>query len=185
MPFIRKVEVARATVVVALTIASAQVSRAQDSLADSYPARCGVAGPAAERGKYIAIPHGDVFCPLIADPKATRSFVIYQRGGTNAYVATFAIVAGNGIDRVTHTDGIDVSNFGLGSPFAQGVFVAQDGFDESARNNYKLVRWQDIANAVSPALTIDTSWDPRQICTGWSFESERCTHLYLPLLVRI
>jgi hypothetical protein len=54
--------------------------RAQDAPGLSYPTHCGAGGPAAERGAYIALPHGDVFCPLIADPKAMRSFVIYQRG---------------------------------------------------------------------------------------------------------
>jgi 3-phytase len=128
---------------------------------------------------------------LIASSQGNDTFVIYQRGGNNAYVATFAIVEGNGIDRVTHTDGIDVSNVGLGSPFEQGLFVAQDGYDESSTNNYKLVRWQDIANAVSPALTIDTSWDPRQTganivptCTGASAESSRCIHMYISLALR-
>src|SRR5690349_5312060 len=47
---------------------------------ESYPARCGVGGAASDVGDYFALPHGDVFCPLIADPKATRSFVSYQRG---------------------------------------------------------------------------------------------------------
>ena len=68
---------------------------------------------------------------LIASSQGSDNFMICQRGGTNAYVATFAIVAGNGIDRVTHTDGIDVSNFGLGSPFEQGIFVAQAGIFHS------------------------------------------------------
>jgi 3-phytase len=136
---------------------------------------------------------------LIASSQGNDTFVIYQRGGNNAYVATFAIVAGNGIDRVTHTDGIDVSNYGLGSPFEQGVFVAQDGFDESATNNYKLVRWRDIASAVSPALTIDTSWDPRQIgasvpitsptpafqpaCACSSAVGSRCVRWYMSLVM--
>ena len=46
----------------------------------SYPARCGASGPPADRGGYLPLPRGDVFCPLIADPKATRSFASYQRG---------------------------------------------------------------------------------------------------------
>jgi hypothetical protein len=54
--------------------------RGQDTARVSYPARCGAGGPTVERGHYVPLPHGDVFCPLIADPKATRSFVIYQRG---------------------------------------------------------------------------------------------------------
>jgi 3-phytase len=130
---------------------------------------------------------------LLASSQGSDTFVIYERGGSNAYVASFAIVSGNGIDRVSHTDGIDVSNFALGSPFTQGVFVAQDGYDESPTNNYKLVRWQDIATAVSPALTIDTSWDPRQVganttptdpaCTSVSIEGPRCIHRYVPLVM--
>jgi 3-phytase len=130
---------------------------------------------------------------LLASSQGSNTFVIYERGGNNAYVATFAIVAGNGIDSVTQTDGIDVSNFGLGSPFDQGVFVVQDGYNESSTNNYKLVRWQDIATAISPALTIDTSWNPRQIgantipispaCTSSSVEGSRCSHMYVPLTV--
>jgi hypothetical protein len=48
--------------------------------ADSYPARCGEAGAPADLGLYLPLPRGDVFCPLIADPKTTRSFAAYQRG---------------------------------------------------------------------------------------------------------
>lgn len=47
---------------------------------ESYPARCGVAGAGSDKGAYFPLPRGDVFCPLIADPKATQSFVAYQRG---------------------------------------------------------------------------------------------------------
>jgi hypothetical protein len=53
---------------------------AQGTSGESYPARCGVGGVASDRGGYIPLPRGDVFCPLIADPKTTRSFVAYQRG---------------------------------------------------------------------------------------------------------
>src|SRR5689334_20911106 len=69
-----------ATLAMAATLVFAHRTRAQDSAGDSYPARCGVGGVAADRGGYIPLPRGDVFCPLIADPKATRSFVAYQRG---------------------------------------------------------------------------------------------------------
>lgn len=47
---------------------------------DSYAARCGATVSASERGGYVPLPRGDVFCPLIADPKSTHSFVSYQRG---------------------------------------------------------------------------------------------------------
>jgi 3-phytase len=149
----------------------------------------GVDGHVASNVEGLTIYYTSTGGYLIASSQGSDNFVIYQRGGNNAYVATFAIVAGNGIDRVSHTDGIDVSNFNLGSPFEQGVFVAQDGYDESLTNNYKLVRWQDIANAVSPALTTDTTWDPRLVgasapqpaCTSASAADSRCMHRYVPL----
>ena len=59
--------------------ASAQIPQPVQR-AESYPAKCGVGGAVSDRGAYFALPRGDVFCPLIADPKATQSFVAYQRG---------------------------------------------------------------------------------------------------------
>jgi uncharacterized protein DUF1207 len=75
----------------ALTAAPVLAARAQDST-ESYPTRCGAAGPSIERGKYIALPRGDVFCPLIADPKATRSFVAYQRGNETDLASDIAAI---------------------------------------------------------------------------------------------
>jgi len=65
-------------------------SRLQGQTSDSYPARCGVAGP--DRGAYLPLPRGDVFCPLIADPKATRSFAAYQRGNETDLATDIAAV---------------------------------------------------------------------------------------------
>ena len=67
-------------------------SRLQGQTSDSYPARCGVAGPTADRGAYLPLPRGDVFCPLIADPKATRSFAAYQRGNETDLATDIAAV---------------------------------------------------------------------------------------------
>lgn len=39
--------------------------------------RCAVAIPASEASGYVPLPRGDVFCPLLADPKGQRSFVSY------------------------------------------------------------------------------------------------------------
>ena len=79
MTVARTLSIARVvTLAAALTFALALRVRAQG--ADSYPARCGVAGVSVDRGGYLPLPRGEVFCPLIADPKATRSFAAYQRG---------------------------------------------------------------------------------------------------------
>ncbi|MFQ5858180.1 MAG: phytase [Anaerolineae bacterium] len=105
---------------------------------------------------------------LIASSQGSNEFVIYRREGNNEYMTTFEIAAGNGIDGVSGTDGIDVTNFPLGPAFPQGVFIAQDhdNTHPTANQNYKLVPWPPIANAVSPPLTIDTLWDPRQVGAG-------------------
>jgi len=79
----------RAVVLVAATAFSA---RAQRSRSESYPERCGAGLFTAERGKYLTLPRGDVFCPLIADPKATRSFASYQRGRESELATDIAAV---------------------------------------------------------------------------------------------
>jgi 3-phytase len=95
---------------------------------------------------------------LLASSQGNNEFTVYQREGNNAFVGSFTLVAGGAIDAVTDTDGIDVTNFGLGSQFPQGLFVAQDNDD-----NFKLVRWDAIDAAFGGALIADTSWDPRLI----------------------
>jgi hypothetical protein len=41
---------------------------------------CGLLVHAREGRGFAPVPQGDIFCPLIADPKETRSFIAYQRG---------------------------------------------------------------------------------------------------------
>ena len=98
---------------------------------------------------------------LIASSQGADEFVVYERTGSNKFIASFEIVAGNGIDEVGGTDGIDVSNFNLGPLFPKGVFVVQDGKNETGFQNFKLVPWDEIARATKPPLIIDTDWDPR------------------------
>ncbi len=104
-------------------------SRVQGQTSDSYPARCGVAGSPSDRGRYFPLPRGDVFCPLIADPKATRSFAAYQRGNETDLATDIAAVgiadqfpffrafagrAGNGLQ--LGVAGSVFAQFDLGSP---------------------------------------------------------------------
>jgi 3-phytase len=85
---------------------------------------------------------------LIVSDQGRSNFVIYRREGNNEYVGTFKIVAGNGIDGVTHGDGIAVTSRHLGSVFADGIFVAQDNENDGRNQNFKLVPWQRIENAI-------------------------------------
>ena len=68
-----------------------------------------------------------------------------RREGDHEYVGRFEIVAANGIDEVLHTDGICATSEPLGPAFPRGIFVAQDDEDESGRQNFKVVAWEEIA----------------------------------------
>ena len=57
---------------------------AQDA-ASSGPALCGSGIPESEARGYVPLPRGDVFCPLLADPKGVRSFVSYLRGDAEEF----------------------------------------------------------------------------------------------------
>ena len=57
---------------------------------------------------------------LIASSQGDDTFAVYRREGNNAYVAQFEITAGACVDRVTTTDGIDVTTQSLGPAFPRG-----------------------------------------------------------------
>ena len=119
---------------------------------------------------------------LIASSQGSDEFVIYRRDGDNKYLFTFEVVAGNGIDRVTNTDGIDVTNFNLGPAFPWGLFVVQDGSNDLGNQNFKLIPWQSIANVNFP-LSTDTSWDPRRVGANVTAPSLP-RWIYIPLIIR-
>ncbi|MHC5934806.1 phytase [Nostoc sp.] len=107
---------------------------------------------------------------LLASSQGDSTFVAYTREGNNEYVGNFAIGNNGSIDSVQESDGADVINVPLGSNFPFGLFVTQDGSNEPANNidgenvnsNFKLVPWENIANAFPNSLNIDTtSYDPR------------------------
>ena len=103
---------------------------------------------------------------LLAASQGSDRFHVYARDD-NRPLGAFAIPTANGIDAVTGTDGIDVTNFGVGGPFPQGFFVTQDHLNDNGQNqSFKVVPWQSIASAYAPALLIDPAYDPRKIGAG-------------------
>ncbi|HSA55490.1 MAG TPA: DUF1207 domain-containing protein [Gemmatimonadaceae bacterium] len=97
----------RCVLLLAAAVAATPPSRAsaQDTGGPSYPARCGVGIPRDEQGGYVPLPRGDVFCPLLADPKAAQSFVSYLREGSDAG---------------TPDTSIQIASVGLGDSFGLG-----------------------------------------------------------------
>ena len=63
---------------VCLVMFAAAAAAARDARAQiPAPSRCAVGIPESEVTGYVPLPRGDVFCPLLADPKGQRSFVSY------------------------------------------------------------------------------------------------------------
>ena len=61
-------------------------------------------------------------------------------GGLERYVGWVA-------ETLQATDGIDVTTADLGAAFTGGLFVAQDGENDGANQNFKLVPWAAIVGA--------------------------------------
>jgi uncharacterized repeat protein (TIGR01451 family) len=107
---------------------------------------------------------------LLASSQGDNTFAVYTREGNNDYIGQFAVGNNGGIDSVQESDGADVINLPLGPNFPFGLFVTQDGSNdpasiiggENVSSNFKLVPFENIANALPTPLKIDTSsYDPR------------------------
>jgi 3-phytase len=99
---------------------------------------------------------------FIAASQGASSFQVYHRAD-GSFLGEFTIGSGEGIDRVTGQDGIDVTNISLGNAFPQGLFISQDNLNPPANQNFKLVPWHSIALAMIPALIIDPAANPHQL----------------------
>jgi 3-phytase len=101
---------------------------------------------------------------LMASSQGSNSFNVYTREGSNTYIGTFSIIDGV-YDRVTTTDGIDVTNFPLSPEFPYGLFVAQDSKNMDGGTelyqNFKYVPFEQIVSELN--LILDLSWDPRLV----------------------
>jgi len=112
----------------------------------------------------LAIYHdGDAAGYLIASSQGSNDYVIYDRMGTNKYIGRFNILAGNGVDGVTDTDGIEVINVPLNAIFPTGIFIVQDVSNPGSRQNFKYVSWSAIANSFEMPLVQNVVWEPRKI----------------------
>lgn len=89
---------------------------------------------------------------LVASVQGANQFAVYDRQPPYAFHGFFQIVADPemGIDGVSETDGLEVVSQDLGSDFAKGMLVVQDGRNvEPVENqNYKFVPWASVAQLV-------------------------------------
>ncbi len=110
---------------------------------------------AAADGKNIVM---DAEGVAIAPIGERDGYVIVSSQGDNAhavyrltddsYVGRFRIIDG-AIGGAEETDGIDLMLGDFGPAYPGGIFVAQDGHNATAAQNFKLVAWDDIARALN------------------------------------
>jgi hypothetical protein len=77
-----------AAILVCAAAFAALVPAARAQVHETPPEYCGTNIPPDEASGFVPLPEGDVFCPLIADPKATHSFVSYVRGTSSSPLGT-------------------------------------------------------------------------------------------------
>lgn len=86
---------------------------------------------------------------LIASSQGSDNVKVYQRQPPHAYLRTVKVAG------VKNTDGIDVTNVGLGPAFPAGLFAVHN--DSLARKTIEVCAYQDMG------LLVDTLyWDPRR-----------------------
>jgi hypothetical protein len=108
--------VVRGTLVAILTGVPAVLSAQRVS---SAPDRCGMGVPPGERRAYVGLPSGNVFCPLVADPKGMRSFLSYLQ--EDASVDSIESVGSVGI-----SDAFGLARWG-GNAKSEGVQLTLEG----------------------------------------------------------
>ena len=81
---------------------------------------------------------------LLASSQGDNAYAVFERGGDNAFVSRFRIVAG-ALDAASESDGIEVTSASLPG-YGAGLFIAHDTANEDFTGNFKLVSWDDVAS---------------------------------------
>lgn len=107
---------------------------------------------------------------LVANNQGNHTYTVYSRDGANEYLMTYEIVESDSVDAVQSDDSIEITSVGLNSVFQSGMIVVEDGQNtapgSAGNNNYKFVRWGDLANLPASPLTTDGFWNPRKADPG-------------------
>jgi 3-phytase len=83
---------------------------------------------------------------LVVSSQGDNAFALYRLSDYQP-VGRFRVSPGK-YGSVEETDGIEVQSGSFDKDFPGGLFVAQDGHNEPAAQNFKLVSWRDIVRAV-------------------------------------
>lgn len=88
---------------------------------------------------------------LVASSQGDNAYALFDvpaaADGNHALVGRFRIAAGR-FGATSETDGIELMLGDFGADYPEGLFVAQDGENEPAAQNFKLVGWREIKAAL-------------------------------------
>jgi 3-phytase len=84
---------------------------------------------------------------LVVSSQGDNAYAVY-RLADDAYVGRFRIGAGR-VGATEETDGVELIVGDFGPAFPGGLFIAQDGHNLPAAQNFKLVAWADIKAALA------------------------------------
>lgn len=85
---------------------------------------------------------------LIASSQGDNAYAVFDIA-SRALVGRFRI-SGGPIDSAVETDGIELVTGDFGPAYPEGLFVAQDGDNAPEPQNFKLVSWRAIKQALEP-----------------------------------
>jgi 3-phytase len=83
---------------------------------------------------------------LVASSQGDNAYAVYRLPGMEP-AGRFRIAAGR-FGSVEETDGIELAAGNFGEAYPHGLFVAQDGRNEPAAQNFKLVSWHEILKSL-------------------------------------
>ena len=83
---------------------------------------------------------------LVVSSQGDSAYAVY-RLSDDAYVGRFRIGKGT-LGSTEETDGIEIAMDSFGADYPGGLFIAQDGDNAPAAQNFKLVSWADIKAAL-------------------------------------
>ena len=89
---------------------------------------------------------------LVASSQGDDSYAVFALAEEHAHLGSFRVVANpaSELDGTEETDGIATTSVRLNATFGEGMLVVQDGknTDLSANQNFKLIPWENVKNAL-------------------------------------
>ncbi len=85
---------------------------------------------------------------LVVSSQGRNEYVLFERNEPYGYIGTFRIDEGDEIDGASNTDGLEVSSNYIDERFPEGILVVQDGLNKGGNQNFKVISWKDISEAL-------------------------------------